>query len=175
MTVVPGFIDTHNHAAGEGLLYDVLVGNPYEVEFVTIASIVDKLRGRGRKRLRPAPGSRAISTTTPSSRTSGRSTCTIWTRSRPSIPSCVHHRGGHTAFYNSKALQMAGVTKTTPNPPGGTYDRNQDGELNGRVTDRATAVFDKVGKRATYSPRRTQQRDRDGLAYHLQAVRPATA
>ncbi|HSQ30600.1 MAG TPA: hypothetical protein VLN49_12160, partial [Gemmatimonadaceae bacterium] len=44
MTVVPGFIDCHNHAGGATLLYEVLVGNPFEVEFVTIASIVDKLR-----------------------------------------------------------------------------------------------------------------------------------
>jgi predicted amidohydrolase YtcJ len=41
MTVVPGFIDAHNHGGGEGLLYDVLVGNPYQVEFVTI---VEKIK-----------------------------------------------------------------------------------------------------------------------------------
>ena len=46
MTVVPGFIDCHNHARGETLLYDVLVGNPFEVEFVTIDSIVEKLRAK---------------------------------------------------------------------------------------------------------------------------------
>ena len=40
------FIDCHNHAPGTTLMYDVLVGNPYEVEFVTIDSIVDKLRAR---------------------------------------------------------------------------------------------------------------------------------
>ncbi len=49
MTVVPGFIDAHNHAPGAILLYEVLVGNPYEVEFVTIASIVDKLRAKARE------------------------------------------------------------------------------------------------------------------------------
>jgi len=26
----------------------------------------------------------------------------------------VHHRGGHTTYYNSKALEMAGITKSTP-------------------------------------------------------------
>ena len=46
MTIVPGFIDCHNHAPGNVLLYEVLVGNPYEVEFVTIDSIVDKLRAK---------------------------------------------------------------------------------------------------------------------------------
>ena len=44
MTIVPGFIDCHNHATGNVLLYDVLVGNPYVVEFVTIDSIIEKLR-----------------------------------------------------------------------------------------------------------------------------------
>src|SRR5215469_13494111 len=47
-TVTPGFIDTHNHAPGEELLYEVLVGNPYEAEFVTIASIVEKLKAKAR-------------------------------------------------------------------------------------------------------------------------------
>ena len=46
MTVVPGFTDCHNHAGGTLLLYEVMVGNPFEVEFVTIQSIVDKLRAR---------------------------------------------------------------------------------------------------------------------------------
>jgi predicted amidohydrolase YtcJ len=46
MMIVPGFIDTHNHGRGEVLLYNVLVGNPFDVEFVTIQSIIDKLRAR---------------------------------------------------------------------------------------------------------------------------------
>ena len=29
MTIVPGFIDCHNHAGGTTLLYEVLVGNPF--------------------------------------------------------------------------------------------------------------------------------------------------
>src|SRR5277367_2976233 len=49
MTIVPGFIDCHNHAPGNTLLYDVIVGNPYVVEFVTISSIVDKLRAKARE------------------------------------------------------------------------------------------------------------------------------
>src|SRR5258708_30676752 len=49
MTIVPGFIDSHNHAPGNELLYEVLVGNPYEVEFVTIGSIIDKLRFKAQK------------------------------------------------------------------------------------------------------------------------------
>ena len=43
MTIVPGFTDCHNHAGGDVLLFEVLVGNPFEVEFVTIGSIVEKM------------------------------------------------------------------------------------------------------------------------------------
>ncbi len=65
MTIVPGFINCHNHAPGNTLLYEVLVGNPFEVEFVSISSIVEKLRTKARE---PplAPGWKATSSTTPS-------------------------------------------------------------------------------------------------------------
>src|SRR4029078_2672541 len=49
VTVVPGFIDCHNHPLGKFVLYETLVGNPFEVEFVTIDSIVEKLRAKAQK------------------------------------------------------------------------------------------------------------------------------
>src|ERR1700722_7933379 len=49
MMVVPTFNDTHNHGGGEILLYDVLVGNPFVAEFVTIQSVIDKLKERAAK------------------------------------------------------------------------------------------------------------------------------
>ena len=64
MTVVPGFIDCHNHAGGEVLQHEVLVGNPFEVEFVSILSIVGKLKAKA-DACRRAPGWRASSSTTP--------------------------------------------------------------------------------------------------------------
>jgi predicted amidohydrolase YtcJ len=48
---------------------------------------------------------------------------------------------------------------------GGTYDHDENGELNGRVTDRARDVFNNVGKRETFTPEQKEQRGRDGLAY----------
>ncbi len=72
MTVVPGFIDCHNHAGGDVLLYEVLVGNPFEVEFVTIRSIIDKLREQGAADAAGHVGRGLSSSTTRSSRTSAR-------------------------------------------------------------------------------------------------------
>ena len=164
MTVVPGFIDCHNHADGDVLLYEVLVGNPYEVEFVSIASIVEKLRARAQK---TPPGTWVEGYFFDDTKVKDKRQLNVHDLDQVSKehPVAVHHRGGHTAFYNSKALQVAGVTKATPNVPGGTYDRDANGELNGRVTDRANDVFEKAGNRVTYSPGEVMRRGREGLGF----------
>ncbi len=83
-------------------------------------------------------------------------------------PVVVHHRGGHTAFYNSKAFQMAEVTNNTPNPYGGTFDKDEKGELSGRVTDLATPVIDKVGTRQTFDAAEKNRRVLEGVAFMSQ-------
>lgn len=40
-------------------------------------------------------------------------------------------RGGHLAVANSVALQAAGITAATPDPPGGAIGHSDDGQLNG--------------------------------------------
>lgn len=164
MTIVPGFIDCHNHAGGNILLYEVIVGNPFEVEFVTIASIVEKLRAKAQK---TPPGFWIDGYFFDDTKVKDNRQLNVHDLDQVSKdhPVCVHHRGGHTSFYNSKALELAGVNKQTPNPMGGTYDRDANGELTGRVTDRAMDVFHNVGKRETFTPEQKGQRDRDGLAY----------
>jgi Amidohydrolase family len=74
-------------------------------------------------------------------------------------------RGGHTSFYNSRAFALAKVTKDTPNPSGGTFDKDTNGELNGRVTDLARGVFNRVGVCPSYSTEQRSKRERDGVAH----------
>jgi predicted amidohydrolase YtcJ len=164
MTVVPGFIDCHNHAGGTTLLYEVLVGNPFEVEFVTIGSIVDKLRAKAAAT--PA-GSWVEGYFFDDTKLKDKRALNIHDLDRVSAehPVAVHHRGGHTSFYNSKAFELARVTRETPNTAGGTFDKFASGELNGRVTDRARGAFNGVGTRPQYSPEERARRERDGLAY----------
>ena len=164
MTVVPGFIDCHNHAGGDILLYEVLVGNPFEVEFVTISSIIDKLRAKAQK---TPTGFWIEGYFFDDTKVKDNRQLNVHDLDQVSTehPVCVHHRGGHTSFYNSKALELAEVNKSTPNRMGGTYDRDTNGELNGRVTDRAREVFNNAGKRESFTPEQKEQRDRDGLAY----------
>ena len=164
MTVVPGFTDCHNHAGGEVLLYEVLVGNPFDVEFVTIASIVEKLRAKAQQT--PAgmwvDGYFFDDTKLKDKRALNRRDLDQVSTEHPVV---VRHRGGHTSFYNTKALEMAGVSKSTPDRPGGTFDRDAAGELTGRVTDQARQVFSKVGRRQAFTPEQIEQRGRDGLAH----------
>lgn len=164
MTVVPGFIDTHNHAPGNTLLYEVLVGDPYEVEFVTIQSIIDKLKAKARQ---TPPDTWVEGFFFDDTKLKDQRQLSLHDLDEVSRdqPVAVHHRGGHTSYYNSRALQMAGITRSTPDVPGGTYDKDPDGELNGRVTDAACDVIDRVGKRPVYSADEAMRRDRAGLAY----------
>jgi predicted amidohydrolase YtcJ len=126
MTIVPGFIDAHNHAPGAILLYEVLVGNPYDVEFVTIASIVDKLRARARET--PA-GFWVEGFFFDDTKVKDQRPLNIHDLDQVSRehPVSVRHRGGHTTYYNSKAFELAGITSDTPNSAAGTYDRDASG------------------------------------------------
>jgi hypothetical protein len=164
MTVLPGFIDCHNHAPGTQLMTEVLVGNPYDVEFVTIESIVDKLKARAQT---TPPGYWVSGLFFDDTKVKDNRQLTVHDLDKVSTehPVVVNHRGGHTSFYNSKALEMADINKNTPNPRGGTFDRDANGDLNGRVTDRARNALNRVGKRPTFTAEQTLQRNRDGLAY----------
>ncbi|MBV8805797.1 MAG: amidohydrolase, partial [Sinobacteraceae bacterium] len=164
MTIVPGFIDCHNHAVGETLLYEVIVGNPFEVEFVTIRSIIDKLRAKAKTT--PAgywvEGFFFDDTKVKDGRQLDIHDLDQVSRDHPVA---VYHRGGHTSFYNSKALQMAGIARDSANPAGGTFDRDASGALNGRVTDLARGVFEKVGQRPQFTAEEKLQRGRAAMAH----------
>ncbi len=166
--VVPGFIDCHNHPIGDVLLYEVLVGNPFEVEFVTIASIIEKLRARA-------------ATTPPGYWVDGyfhddtklkdgrQLTTADLDKVSTTHPVMVRHRGGHTVFVNSFALAMASITRDTPNPPGGTFDRLPDGRLSGRITDNAIDLVEEKGLRPVLDAAEKARRARAGMA-HISAA-----
>ena len=164
MTIVPGFIDTHNHPIGTTLLNEVLVGNPFEVEFVSIDSIITKLRIKAST---TPPGMWVDGYFHDDTKLTDKRSLTRRDLDQVSTehPVCVHHRGGHTAFYNSKAFELARVTRETPAPAGGTFDRDTTGELSGRVTDRAMDVLDAAGTRAPLTTADKERRERDGMAH----------
>jgi predicted amidohydrolase YtcJ len=163
-TLVPGFIDCHVHAEGETLLYEVLVGNPLEVEFVTIDSIVARLRARAAA---TPPGTWVEGYFYDDTKVKDGRLITRADLDRVSAvhPVAVYHRGGHTSFHNSKAFEVAGITPATPQPFGGSFERDGSGALSGRVTDTAQAAFEKAGIRPSYGEAETFARAKAGLAH----------
>lgn len=168
MTVTPGFIDAHCHADGEMLLYEVLVGNPFAVELVALDSVIAKLKA---KAAATSPGMWVEGFFFDDTKVKERRELRRQDLDRVSEthPVMVRHRGGHTAYVNTKALQLAGITRDTPPPPGGTFDRDASGELTGRITDNALSRFRTVGERPTFSPEEKFRRSVAGAAHISEA------
>jgi len=58
-----------------------------------------------------------------------------------SQPVSITHGSGHITVVNSFMLEAAGVTKETPDPPGGALDRDPDGTPNGVLRESARGVL----------------------------------
>lgn len=57
-------------------------------------------------------------------------------------PIVLDHVSGHASVVNSAALMAAGVTENTPDPEGGTYERDAQGRLNGLLLEDAKEAVD---------------------------------
>ncbi|PGV96165.1 amidohydrolase family protein, partial [Bacillus cereus] len=123
--MLPGFIDNHLHASGTAnLLFTVqLKGAQTLEEYVQRVKAYDEQH----------PGATVI-------QGHGWSN-TIFPSASPNkaaldavvndIPVALRSEDFHSLWVNSKALEIAGITKDTPNPEGGVIERNEDGEPSG--------------------------------------------
>jgi predicted amidohydrolase YtcJ len=151
MTVVPGFIDAHSHPSGVNELTGV------NVNLRTVAEVKEALR-------------RKAATTPPEYWVSGFMyddtkldrpvTRKDLDEAVPNHPAMVGHRGGHTGVYNSLAFKLAGVDANTPDPTGGKFYR-ENGELTGKVAERARNALGRVGRREPV----TRETRRKGAAH----------
>jgi predicted amidohydrolase YtcJ len=57
----------------------------------------------------------------------------------------------HAEWLNSKAMIAAGITKNTPDPPGGRVERDADGNPTGVLVDKAMTLVDRVVPRPSDS------------------------
>lgn len=139
-TVVPGFIDAHTHPAVSGRLHLREV----DCDLRSIRAIKDALRRRAAQTPKGAwvLGFKYDDTKTSEGRPLTRDDLD---EAAPEHPVRVAHRGGHTAYVNSLAYQLAGIGESTPDPAGGSFERDPaTGRLNGRVKENATDAFDRV-------------------------------
>ena len=139
-TVVPGFIDAHTHPAVAGRMHLRQV----DCDLRSIDAIKAAIRERATKT--PAGdwvlGFKYDDTKTIDGRPLNRADLDA---AAPDHPVYVAHRGGHTAYVNSRAFERANVTRETPDPTGGRFDRDpSSGAHNGRISERATEAFEKL-------------------------------
>ena len=59
-------------------------------------------------------------------------------------PVSITHASGHVIAVNSYVLEKSGVTKDTPDPPGGSFDRDPDGTPNGVIRESARRLLSKA-------------------------------
>ena len=166
MTVTPGFVDAHCHPSGVGELYSA------NANVRTKAELFGNLRKRAAS---TPPGfwvegfmfdDTKLTDPMPLVRQELDSVST-------QHPIIVAHRGGHTAWYNSLALQLAGITRDTPDPEHGRYFRDASGELTGRAAEQALDVLARVGKYEQFTPEQQRERARAGMA-HISKLLTAT-
>ncbi|MEO8552344.1 MAG: amidohydrolase, partial [Kofleriaceae bacterium] len=74
----------------------------------------------------------------------------------PDVPVLAERVDGHASWVNSKALELAQITRETPDPPGGKIVRDPKGEATGVLIDNAQALIAKVVPPATPATRRTR-------------------
>lgn len=62
----------------------------------------------------------------------------------PDRPACLESADGHSAWVNTRALRIAGITKNTPDPAGGRIERvARTGEPTGTLRESAAALVEK--------------------------------
>jgi len=88
-------------------------------------------------------------------------------------PIVVNHRGGHTSWYNSKALELAGITRSTPDPEHGRFFRDASGDLTGRAAEAARGALGRAGQRERFTPEQQRERSRQGMK-HISMLLTAT-
>jgi predicted amidohydrolase YtcJ len=149
-TVVPGFIDAHSHPASSGLRH------LREVD-CDLRSIAEIQAAIARRAAQTPAGEWVLGFKYDDTKTAERRPLTRQDLDKVAgnHPVAISHRGGHSLYVNSLALDKADVNDKTPDPAGGRFDRDAAGKLTGCVHELATGPFNrKIVTNYTRSDRR---------------------
>ncbi len=136
--LLPGFQDAHVHPPSGGLemlecnLNEAYTREGYErivADYASDHPDVEWIRGGGWS-MDSFPG--------------GTPTKQILDRIVPDRPVYLPNRDGHGAWVNSRALELAGITRETPDPPDGRIERGDAGEPSGTLHEGAMDLLENV-------------------------------
>ncbi|HYF95772.1 MAG TPA: amidohydrolase [Symbiobacteriaceae bacterium] len=94
-------------------------------------------------------------------------------RVAPGNPVYLQRNCNHLAVVNTAALRLAGITRETPDPPGGQIDRDPEtGEPTGMLRENAQALIQRIVPEMGHERRRTLLRlaMREALSYGITGV-----
>jgi predicted amidohydrolase YtcJ len=157
---VPGFIESHGHFTGVGqarMQLDLMEAKSWDEIVLLVQEAAAKsqpgewILGRGWHQEKwqspPQPNVEGFPTHASLSRVS------------PANPVLLTHASGHATFANAKALELAGVTSQTPNPPGGEILKDRAGHPIGVFRETASSLISRAlaAERAKRTPEQIQK------------------
>jgi predicted amidohydrolase YtcJ len=137
--VLPGFVDCHIHfmEGSLGLTKVVLNGA------TTVSEIQKRVKAYAASHPRE-PWITGMGWTYPTFKPSGLPDKKILDEVVPNRPVYLVAFDGHSSWANRKALEMAGITGKTPDPPNGKIVRDEKGEATGALKEAAGDLIEKM-------------------------------
>ena len=131
-TVLPGLIDSHMHPGSYGVFWVRGVKCGPDVE--SMEELLERIKEKADET--PA-GSWILGYTLDDVRLGRYPSRRELDGVTPENPLYIQRRDGHIGVANSLALEAAGITRDTPDPPHGKIDRDKDGEPTGVLRESA--------------------------------------
>jgi len=168
-TVIPGLIDSHGHMVATGIAQMAgAVDLSEEAGVTSIAGLQAKLAAKAGTLPK---GEWVVGVREDDSKLAEKRHPNRWDLDEacPDHPCIISTVGGHFSVANSLAFESAGVSKDTPDPVGGVFERDPEtGELTGGLHETARAVFMSEGS-YPWAPKR------EGAAEGAKAILEANA
>jgi predicted amidohydrolase YtcJ len=158
--VIPGFIEGHGHFGGVGeakLNLELQNAKSWDEIVAMVEQAAKKAKpgewilGRGWHQEKWS--------SPPQPNVEGFPTHASLSRASPANPVLLTHASGHASFANAKAMEVSGVTAKTPNPPGGDFLKDANGEPTGLFRETASGLI----RRDRVSAEERIARSRKGL------------
>jgi hypothetical protein len=137
-TVVPGLIDAHGHVAGLGFL-----ANRLDVTGTASAQEIATRVAARAAQLKPGQWIRGRGWDQNDWEGKAFPTHHLLDEAAPANPVALERVDGHAIWTNSRAIEVAGVASSTPDPPGGKIIRDGSGEPTGVFVDAAAGLIEK--------------------------------
>jgi predicted amidohydrolase YtcJ len=135
-TVIPGLIDSHCHMMSVGAAREIFVDLSEEAGVRSIGDLIERLKDRADK---TPEGEWVLGYQEDDSKLAEKRHPNRYDLDKASEehPIMVTTVGGHFRMANSKALELAGITKDTEDPVGGKFDRDEQGIPTGGLHETA--------------------------------------